>query len=239
MTSFDLDTFEQISEKQTYLVPVNITYYPLRVQENMISTLLEKAFDDLSERGIEEMMTEGTMLLSGVDVDIRFGKPIDIGKFLQKPFILKDIASTRRIDFDDPIPSRRSMGRISFKIMFQYMSAIYQMTTFNHDHLFASLLRAIPSRKINEMDFRRKAFLAATLGLNKTGVYLHEDLQKNQVPLLTDDRFNKYSSFLSLALETKVVRKEGAYLIKDLTKFEHVFDFHRVRVDNPVQVMGK
>ena len=238
MTSFDLDTFEQISEKQTYLVPVNITYYPLRVQENMISTLLEKAFDDLSERGIEEMMTEGTMLLSGVDVDIRFGKPIDIGKFLQKPFILKDIASTRRIDFDDPIPSRRSMGRISFKIMFQYMSAIYQMTTFNHDHLFASLLRAIPNRKINEMDFRRKAFLAATLGLNKTGVYLHEDLKKNQVPLLTDDRFNKYSSFLSLALETKVVRKEGAYLVKDLTKFEHVFDFHRVRVDNPVQVMA-
>ena len=238
MASFDLDTFEQVSEKRTYLVPVNITYYPLRVQENMISTLLEKAFDDLSERGIEEMMTEGTMLLSGVDVDIRFGKPIDIGKFLQKPFILKDIASSRRIDFDDPIPSRRSMGRISFKIMFQYMSAIYQMTTFNHDHLFASLLRAIPTRKINEMDFRRKAFLAATLGLNKTGVYLHEDLQKNQVPLLTDDRFNKYGSFLSLALETKVVRKEGAYLIKDLTKFEHVFDFHRVRVDNPVQVMA-
>ena len=238
MASFDLDTFEQVSERQTYLVPVNITYYPLRVQENMISTLLEKAFDDLSERGIEEMMTEGTMLLSGVDVDIRFGKPIDIGKFLQKPFILKDIASTRRIDFDDPIPSRRSMGRISFKIMFQYMSAIYQMTTFNHDHLFASLLRAIPTQKINEMDFRRKAFLVATLGLNKTGVNRHEDLKKSQVPLLTDDRFNKYGSFLSLALETKVVRKEGAYLIKDLTKFEHVFDFHRVRVDNPVQVMA-
>jgi len=236
MASFELDDIDQVLNKRTYLVPINITYYPLRVQENMISTLLEKALSDLSERGIEEMMAEGTMLLSGVDVDIRFGKPIGIRKFLQRPFILKDIVSTRKIDFDDPIPARRPMRRIAFKIMSQYMSAIYHMTTVNHDHLFASLLHAIPRRKIDEMDFRRKAFLATT-GLKKT-LHLHEDLEKNQVHLLTDDRFNKYESFLSLALEKSVLRKEGGFLIKDPTKFEHVFDFHRVRVENPVQVMA-
>ena len=238
LASFELDVMEQVSEKRTYLVPINITYYPLRVQENMISTLLEKALDDLSERSIEEMMTEGAMLLSGVDVDIRFGKPIDIGKFLQRPFILKDIAAERRIDFDDPVPSIRPMRRIALEVMFQYMSAIYHMTTVNHDHLFASLLRAIPIRKIDEMDFRRKAFLVATLHLNKTGVYLHEDLKKNQDHLLVDDRFHKYSAFLSLALDTEVIKKKAGVLIKDPAKFEHVFEFHRVRVDNPVQVIA-
>ena len=70
MASFELDAIDQVSTKPTYLVPINITYYPLRVQENMISALLKKAIDDLSERSIEEMMTEGVMLLSGVDVDI-------------------------------------------------------------------------------------------------------------------------------------------------------------------------
>ena len=238
MASFEIDVIGQVLKKRTYIVPINITYYPLRVRENMNSSLLEKALDDLSERGIEEMMAEGTMLLSGVDVDIQFGKPMDIEKYLQRPFILKDIASTRRIDFDDPLPSRRPMRRIAFKVMFQYMSAIYHMTTVNHDHLFASLLRAIPSRKIDEMGFRRKAFLAATLHLEKTGVYLHEDLKKDQVHLLTDDRFHKYNSFLSLALDTGVVKKKAGFLIKDPAKFEHVFDFHRVRVDNPVQVVA-
>ena len=238
LASFELDAMEQVSKKRTYLVPINITYYPLRVQENMISTLLEKAVDDLSERSIEEVMAEGTMLLSGVDVDIRFGKPLEIEKFIQKPFISKDIASPRRIDFDDPIPSRRPMRRMALKIMFQYMSAIYHMTTVNHDHLFASLLRAIPGKKIDEMNFRRKAFLVATQDLDKTGVYLHEDLKKDQVHLLTDDRFHKYNTFLSLALNTGVVKKEDGSLIKDPSRFEHVFNFHRVRVDNPVQVMA-
>ena len=140
MASFKLDSIEQVLNRQTYIVPINITYYPLRFHENRFSMLLEKALDDLSERGLEEIMAEGTMLLSGVDVDIRLGKPIEIGKFLQKSFILKDIASTRRIDFDDPIPSKRPMHRIALEIMFQYMSAIYGMTTVNHDHLFASLL---------------------------------------------------------------------------------------------------
>ena len=238
MASFKLDSIGQVLNRRTYIVPINITYYPLKFQENMINTLLQKALDDLSERGIEEMMAEGTMLLSGVDVDIRFGEPIEMGKFLQRPFILKDIASTRRIDFDNPIPSRRPMRRIALKVMFEYMSAIYRMTTVNHDHLFASLLKAIPSRKIDEIDFRRKAFLAATLPLNETGIYRHEDLKKDQVHLLTDDRFHKYEAFLSLAMDKGVVRKEGGDLIKDPRKFEPVVNFHRVRVDNPVQVMA-
>ena len=70
------------------------------------------------------------------------------------------------------------------------------------------------------------------------GIYPHEDLGKDQVPLLTDDRFHKYKSFLSLALETDMVRREGGALIKDPSKFEHVFNFNRIRVDNPVQVMA-
>ena len=238
MNSFQIDSIEPVLKRRTYIVPINITYYPLRTHENTISTLLDKVLNDLPERGIEEIMTESTMLLSGVDVDIRFGEPIEIGKFLQRPFILKDIVAPRRINFDDPIPSRRPMRRIALKIMFKYMSAIYGMTTVNHDHLFASMLRAIPRRKINEMDFRQRAFLAATLILNKTGIYLHEDLTKDQVHLLTDDCFHKYNAFLSLALDKGVVRKEGGCLIKDPTKFRSGFDFHRVRVDNPVQVMA-
>ncbi len=238
VASFELDTIDSVIKRRTYIVPVNITYYPMRVQENRISRLFEKGLDDLSERGIEEIMTESTMLLSGVDVDIRFGKPIEIGRFLQRPFIFKDISSPSRIDFDDPIPARKPMRRIALKVMFEYMSAIYRMTTVNHDHLFASMLRAIPQRNLNEKHFRQKVFLIANQNLRKMRVYRHEDLEKDQVHLLTDDRYNQYQSFLSLALEKNVVIQSKGLLRKDPSKFERAFDFHRIRVENPIQVMA-
>jgi esterase/lipase len=236
--SFELGAVGRVLKRETYIVPVNITYYPLRVAENRVSTFLEKLLEDLPERGIEEIIAESSMVLEGIDVDIRFGKAIHVGRFLNRPFIRKDVVSKRRIDFDDPIPARKPMHRIALKVMFEYMSAIYRMTTVNHDHLFASLLRALPSRKIDSMAFRRKVFRIATHDLLAAGVYRHGDLTKDQVHLLTDDRHQKYQSFLSLALEKGVLRKEGPYLVKDPRKFERLFDFHRVRVDNPIQVMA-
>ncbi len=238
MASFELDTLGPVIQGRTRIVPVNITYYPLRFYENRISRLFDKALEDLSERGIEEMMAESTMLLSGVDVDIRFGKPIEIEQFLQQPFILKDIISDRRIDFDDPIPARKPMRRIALKIMFRYMSAIYRMTTVNHDHLFAAMLRAIPGRRIREKSFKQKVFVAATENYNKLRVYRHEDLLRDQVHLLTDDRYGKYDAFLSVALRKNILKRSGGYLIKNPATFRRIFDFHRVRLDNPIQVMA-
>ena len=238
MASFQISSTEIDLTRRTYIVPVNITYYPLRPHETIVNTVLNKLLHDPSQRSIEEVMAEGAMVLSGVDVDIRVGKPINAGAFLNKRFILKDMVSTRRIDFDDPIPSRRPMRRIALKIMFAYMSAIYGMCTVNHDHLFASMLKAMRKQKIDEMDFRRRVFLAATSGLDKMGVHLHKNLKKDQVHLLTDDRFNTYHEFLSLAVDKGVARKKDECLITDCSKFSGSCDFHRVRIDNPVQVIA-
>lgn len=235
---FQIQDLAPVINGQTHIVPVNLTYYPIRVRENILSNLAVRLVEDLPGRIIEELMTEGSMLLSGVDIDIRFGKPIQILECLQSSPIDMDISAKRRIHFDDPIPSRPRLRIEALKLMERYMAAIYSLTTVNHDHLFASMLRAMRSKKIDESDLRRRVFLAATNIPQKSDIYLHRSLQEDQVHLLTDDRYHRVKDFMAVAYDKGIIARKDHTLVKDPSKFSSPYDFHRTRIDNPVEVMA-
>ncbi|MFO7645322.1 MAG: alpha/beta fold hydrolase [Desulfosarcina sp.] len=236
--SFKLSSLESVSSRPTCIVPVNLTYYPLRARENALSRLAERLVDDLPDRLAEEIMTEGTMLLSGVDIDVRFGAPITIAPYLAGRVIRKDLRSTAAIGFDDRIPARRLMRRRAITIMQRYMSAIYGMTTVNHDHLFASCLKKSPSRRIDPQNLKRRVFLAALAGGGNEPIHFHNSLEQDQVHLLSDDRYHKFSEFLEFALEKGVLTTNGPHLVKEAARPADIFDFHRSRIDNPIAVMA-
>jgi esterase/lipase/1-acyl-sn-glycerol-3-phosphate acyltransferase len=234
---FGIDDLEQTISGKTSIIPVNITYYPLRAKENALSRLADIFLSNLAERYHEELMTEGAMVLEGVDIDIRFGKPIKPGEYVAGGQIEQDIISRKRIDFDDRLPSRQAMRHEAHRLMQRYMAAIYEHTTVNHDHLFASLLKCLPFRKFSEEDFRRRAYLLVT-SVALSGLYRHQSLESGQVALLTDDRHHRYREFLSLALETGVVSREGAAFVKNTGKFSSALDLNRARIDNPIGVIA-
>jgi esterase/lipase len=183
-------------------------------------------------------MTEGSMLISGVDIDICFGDPILIGECMQCSPIEADIKTTERIDFDDPIRSKDNMRKEALKLMQQYMAAIYRMTTVNHDHLFASILKAMPFKKLDKNDLRRRVFLAAIHLKRNPHLYLHRSLAEDQLHLLSDDRFGKVNDFITIALEKGNLKKKNGRLFKDHSKFSSPYDFHRARIDNPIDVIA-
>ena len=237
MEMFDIQDPGPVLAQETFIVPVNLTYYPIRARENMLSRMAELFVGDLSERMIEEIMTEGTMLLSGVDVDMRFGKPIRIAPYLKSAAIQKDIGALIPINFDDTISSIQMLRKTAHRIMERYMSVIYNLTTVNHDHIFASLLKYIPEKKIPEKEFRQRAYMAATLCMECLDFYRHDSLMRNQISLLTDDRNGKIGNFIRLAMETGAIAKEDdAFVIHP--DFGEVSDFHRVRVDTPIAVIA-
>lgn len=237
LSLFQLDGVDHVSGQPTSIVPVNISYYPLRARENILSKMAVSLMGNIPERVIEELMTEGSMLLSGVDIDIRFGSPIDVRPSLECKCIRQDMLTRTSFDFDDAIPSKRRMKRETLRIMHGYMSAIYGMTTVNHDHLFASILRRMPRRFMDEMDLRRRVFLVATGKFKKKPLYKHHSLEENQISLITDDRFGKFSDFLDLAIERGVLTRKDGRLIKNPSR-SAILDFNRIRIDNPIAVMA-
>lgn len=234
---FGINDLKPVLAGKTAIVPVNITYYPLRAKENALSRLADIFLGGLAERYHEELLMEGAMVLEGVDIDIRFGRPIEPGECLTCGPIEQDIFAPKPIDFDDRLPSRQAMRREAYRLMRRYMAAIYEQTTINHDHLFASLLRSLPFRSFNEDDFRRRAYLLASSEA-LSGLYRHQSLESGQAALLTDDRHHKFREFLSLALETGVVHRQGALLVKDPAKFSSTLDLNRARIDNPIGVIA-
>ncbi|TKB06207.1 glycerol acyltransferase [Desulforhopalus sp. IMCC35007] len=230
-------TFHEVAGEPTTIVPVNLTYYPIRAAENIALSIASKLVKDMPERVIEEIMTEGTMLLSGVDLDIRFGPPIHISEYLHDSWI--------NTEFNGLTVSpelKKDMKATAYSVMQRYMDAIYSLTTVNHEHLFASFLRFYPFKRILEREFKRRVFYAASLisdgekGLET--IALHKSLKKNQAHLLTDDRYKKYKNFLKLAIEKGVVKRDGDYLIRDRAKISAPLSLHRGRINNPVEVIA-
>ncbi|MFZ2951271.1 MAG: alpha/beta fold hydrolase [Desulfuromonadaceae bacterium] len=236
MNMFQIEDMMPVLTETTWIVPINLTYYPLRARENVLSTLADRFAHNISDRLREELLTEGTMFFEGVDIDIRFGQAIPVSEYLTSSRIRQDMYSLRQIDFDDQLPSLPAMRQEAAALMNRFMSDIYGMTTINHDHLFASLLRAFPFNKISEEDFRRRVFLLTDLVPDNTPVLCHQSLEIGQVALLTDDRYHKYRDFLELARETGVVRCEKGVLFRNSASLSAGREFHRIRVENPLAV---
>jgi len=233
---FQIENLAPVLARETWIVPINLTYYPLRARENVLSTLANRLNGDISDRLREELLTEGTMFFEGVDIDIRFGQAIPVSESLTHTRIREDMFSLRQINFDDRLPSLKAMRQEATNLTHRFMSDIYGMTTVNHDHLFASLLRALPFNKISEDDFRRRVFLLTDLLPDKTLLFCHQSLETSQVALLTDDRHHKYRDFLALARETGVVRSEKGFLFRNTASFSAGSEFHRIRIENPLAV---
>ena len=238
MELFQIESLDPVLDRSTYIVPVNLTYYPIRARENILSQLALRLVDDLPERFVEELMTEGSMLISGVDIDIHFGDPIPVTDYLHSASVRKDIETTKRINFDDAIASKSTLRKEALKLMQRYMADIYGMTTVNLDHIFASMLKLMRFKKIDEYDFRRRVFLTTSLIQKQQGLHLHPALKEEQIHLLTDDRLGKVADFISVALEKgNLNRNEDGY-VKDHTKFSSPYEFHRARIDNPIDVIA-
>lgn len=235
---FKLESQDDVNAMPTRIVPVNLTYYPLRTRENTLNRLAEYMVEDLPERITEEIQTEGAMLLQGVDIDLRLGTPIEISDYLSNGRIQRDIRSATPIDFDDQIPSHAIMRRNARALMQCYMQAIYGMTTVNHDHLFALGLKKSPVSRIKPVNLKRRVFLAANEIRNLGKIYRHDSLNQSQVHLITDDRYRKYSEFVAFAEQKKALRLDGDHLIKNNAWLNASFDFHRFRMDNPIGVMA-
>jgi len=237
---FDLQTadVEKIIDKETHIVPVNITYYPVRARENALSKLARKYLNNLSTRLLEELEVEGPILLGKVDIDINFGRPIPAKSYIRSKWTLRRMIADDHAYLDikkfKDVPAFR---KSCVKLMHDYMNAIYSMTTVNHDHIMSYILTSYSQDSFSENDFKKRIFLAIEHLRNIGLPNCHTSLYKKQFYLLTDDYHQKYETFMQEAVAGKYVKRENGFITKNSERFSTISDFHTIRRDNIIEVL--
>lgn len=229
---------EKVINKETHIVPVNITYYPVRARENALSRLAKKYFSNISTRFQEELEVEGPIILGKVDIDINFGRPIPVKSYIASKWKLRRMMADHNVylntgDFKDISAFRK----ICVRLMHDYMNAIYAMTRVNHDHIMSYILTSYPTDSFSENDFKKRIFLAIE-HLRKIGLSnCHTSLYKKQFYLLTDDYHEKYENFIREAVAQNYIRRENGIITKNSERFSLPTDFHTIRKDNIIEVL--
>ncbi len=238
--SLEIENMDQVLAQTTAIVPVNITYYPGNPRENILGSLARMVLKEPSKRIMDELMTEGAMLFSGVDITIRFGDPIEIRPYLNDPYIESMLMVRRRVRFVDDLGSKQISKQISNDIMERYMARVYAMTTLNYDHVMACILKHFPYKKegIDIYEFKCKVFYAITCLLLNRICHVSDNFHQNLIHLLINDRFDRINRFLALAEKTGMIQIQGDHFFKDHARFYTRSAFHAIRMENPILVMA-
>jgi esterase/lipase/1-acyl-sn-glycerol-3-phosphate acyltransferase len=227
----------KLPEVETFIVPVNITYYPLRVVETFLSRQVEKLVRVLergqaSPRFEEELKVESSLLAPGVEIIINFGKPKRMSEYVlwMKPEEVFPVSGGKHA---------KVFRAVISSIMHDYMQEIYRLTTVNPDHLAARLLVTMAEQgelTVPWQDFRKRAYLSALSARDLHSVHRQETVIQRPESLVVIGE-NSLDGFLKMGESEGLFDvKNGVLDIKE-KDFKWPHDFNEIRLLNTVQVI--
>lgn len=235
---FGLDSIDQALQRRTAIVPVNITYYPIRTQENVFLKLARAvAKNGLSPRAVEELSVEGTVLAEDTDIDIVLGDPIDVRAYLNEPQYAELMAcgvhDLQHLEADP----RSLFHDAARRLMLRYMEDIYYLTTINPDHLLAGLMRAHRAGPFSLPALRHRFFLCTRKLEQLNYRPVHGSLSKTARRAVCEASDRRFESFLRLAESEGSLEQTGAGWTKPPAPRGHR-EFDAVRQQEPSYVIA-
>ena len=238
--------------KPTLIVPAHITFYPLRVRDNLLYQAARLFNKRIDKRFAEELLIEGNLLLRDTDMDIRFAEPLEMGRYWHwwekqmLPNVVHCFDSLDELFTLDP-RSRHWSGRIhafgmrakSNKVRDDYMKRMYQAVTVNLSHIASRLLLDClqsGQRRIPAGDFHRWLYLAIKRLQAEPRYHLHASLldpaEYERLPAGDSHRLHQ---FLEQSERLGLIRRnDDGYELLD--KLSEEFGFDEIRSENPVMV---
>ncbi len=230
--------FEQAADLGPHhpvIIPVNISYYPIRPGQNALSLAAKALVKGLPRNIEEELKVEGNMLLTTTDISVYFSEPIDLKPYVQPWYnishrMLPFIKESKRINM--------LIGSQKNRLMKRFMKEIYENVSVNFDHIYGMGLRRCRKAQVSEVDFLCACYCAAMRIREFDHRRIHPSLREALIHIVTDRDYEPLNSIRQCAIDEGLIHVEdGIYHInRDLQRSEH--EFHNIRLKHPIGVIA-
>lgn len=253
--SLKLEGVDQLlaaSRRPTAIVPANITFYPIRVSDNLLRKGAELLSKGLSRRMSEELMIEGNILLKHTDMDVRLGDPIHpwdywrwldtklMSRFIPRLETLKEAFELKptKVAWDRRLLARRMRLNV-LRVRDEYMHRIYSDVTVNLSHLISSLILTLIERgrfEVPHEELHKILYLAIKKIQRVAEVNLHRSLRNpDTYTTLLEPKPQALAQFLTTTSSSGLIEiTDSSY--RFLPKLEEEHGFDEVRLENLVEV---
>ena len=241
------------ARKPTCIVPANITFWPVRIGDNLLRRGADMlARGRLTRRLSEELLIEGNLLLKHTDMDIRFGEPVRMERYrgwMERHLGERVLSRIDAIDdcFALGAPGRHWTSHVLGRLMRGHarqvrdecMRRMYEGVTVNLSHLASRLIFERVEAGEDEIPcahFHRLLYLTVKHAQRESGVRLHRSLRNPEAyGGLIEGRSRGLQRFLRTTRNSGLVeRSDGSY--RFLPKLREESGFDEVRLENPVLV---
>jgi esterase/lipase/1-acyl-sn-glycerol-3-phosphate acyltransferase len=248
----DIDTLVAAARRRTLVVPANITFYPVRAEDNILRRGVELFGGKLGRGAMEELLIEGNLLFKNTDMDIRFGRPIAPGvrwiwwqrfvldKMFERINSLADLFALRSSS-DRWIDRMVSMalGRQARMLRDEYTREIYCNVTVNLSHLASRAILTLLGRGITEIGhqpFHTLLYLAVKNAQREPSIHLHRSLiNPERYEGLHSGVWKRFEQYLGMATRSGLIEVTSD-TYRFLPKLTQEHGYHEVRLENLVSV---
>ncbi len=247
----DVEHLMRKAIKPTIIVPSHITFYPIRVSDNILHQAARLFNRGINKRFAEELIIEGNLLFKETDMDIRFSRPIVTGDYWRwwekrlLPNMVHRFDSLNELFALKPLPGHWR-GRIhalgmkakSNRVRDDYMRSMYEAVTINLSHIASMVILILfrqGLRRIKCGRFHRMLYLCIKL-LQHSSYDLHRSLRNPQeYGAIVSKGSSRLEQFLRTAQGMKLVHvEEGEYVLDK--KLIEDFEIDDIRTENLISV---
>lgn len=229
-SSMGIDSSGIDKSLEVKIVPISITYYPIRPGKSRFLIWVDSIVHQRDTRLFEELEIEVNLLMDA-NMDICFGKAIELDSYIV-PLLEDHEALYDKKRVNDFIDSQRKV------LTNDMMQKVYSNMQIHFDHMFILSLVTMPTLKVCPSYLKALIYKNARELRKLKGYHLHTELHDELFKLILDENYEPFVSAINLALKQKILFQDsdGEYLF-DRSLLEKEYPFHKVRVKNTLQVI--